>query len=441
MAADVWLGSGTGSSKSASDWRTLAIFGLGRNDRDYTTGVPAATATKYWSSSASCETGLSDTFNSATAPYYCGYWAFDFTGVTSSFPTLKWRMNPNTTQAPYFGEPWSKVAIGRVLVNGDEKWVGFVGGGYNPGECLSGSCSYKPGKGFFVVDLSNGNILWSYTNSDNSDMEYSIAAAPIAVDTDLDGFIDRAYVGDIGGNMWQFSFCNRNSPSSCTYGSWTGGLLVTKVGGGAQSGKQPIYTAPTMSKDTNGNLWLYWGTGDKVDPTGSAPSGYFWGVKVDQCVDASNHPTPCSRTDFTNISASGSTYTDSASGKGFYINLSGQSEKILGDPVVFGGVVYFTSYIPGTGTGCDVSGEARLYGLKATTGAGSLSGNRSMYIGSGIASTPIVSQKPGSSSEAPDLYVTISGAGQAVSTSRVNINPPTLSNRTNMLFWRDMRLQ
>ena len=39
---------------------------VGRNDRDYTTGAPAASATKYWSSSASCDTGLSDTFNSST---------------------------------------------------------------------------------------------------------------------------------------------------------------------------------------------------------------------------------------------------------------------------------------------------------------------------------------------------------------------------------------
>jgi len=441
VAADVWLGSGSGTTKSSSDWRTLAIFSVGRNDRDYTTGAPAVSATKYWSSSSACDVGLHDTFHSVHAPYYCGYWAFDFTGVTASLPTFKWRMNPNAAQAPYFGEPWSKVAIGRVLVNGDEKWVGFIGGGYNPGECTGGSCTDKPGKGFFVVDLSNGNILWSYKNSDNSNMEYSIAAPPTVVDTDMDGFVDRAYVGDLGGNMWQFNFCNRNSPSSCTYSSWTGGLLLSKVGGGAQSGKQPIYTAATMSKDNNGNLWLYWGTGDKVDPTGNTPAGFFWGVKVDKCVDNSNNPSPCSRNDFDNISASGASYTDTAAGKGYYINLSGSSEKILADPVVFGGVVYFTTYTPGAGTGCNVSGTASLYGIKAASGAGALAGDRSMTVGSGIASTPIVSQKPGSGTDAPDLYVTISGAGQAVSTSRVDMNPPTLSNRTNMLFWRDRRVQ
>jgi hypothetical protein len=41
-----------------------------------------------------------------------------------------------------------------------------------------------------------------------------------------------------------------------------------------------------------------------------------------------------------------------------------------------------------------------------------------------------------------DLYITQSGGGgQNAGTVRVNFNPPTLANKTNMLFWRDLRLQ
>jgi hypothetical protein len=64
-----------------------------------------------------------------------------------------------------------------------------------------------------------------------------------------------------------------------------------------------------------------------------------------------------------------------------------------------------------------------------------------MAIGVGIASAPMISLKPGSVLP-PDIYVTTSGSGsQESSTVRVNFDPPTLSNRTNMLYWKDQRIQ
>jgi hypothetical protein len=73
---------------------------------------------------------------------------------------------------------------------------------------------------------------------------------------------------------------------------------------------------------------------------------------------------------------------------------------------------------------------------------------RSMIIGSGIPSAPVISMKPGSS-PSPDLYVTTSGTGGGVSgttvtsasTQRVNFDPPSGASRTNMLYWKDRRIQ
>jgi hypothetical protein len=40
------------------------------------------------------------------------------------------------------------------------------------------------------------------------------------------------------------------------------------------------------------------------------------------------------------------------------------------------------------------------------------------------------------------MYVTVSGgAGVTSNTQRVNFNPPGVSNRSNVLYWRDRRLQ
>ena len=93
-------------------------------------------------------------------------------------------------------------------------------------------------------------------------------APPAIVDTDNDGFIDTAYLGDLGSNMWRFKFCREADGDSCGTANWTGGRLFEA---NSSSGIRPIYTCAAVAKDPDGNLWVYWGTGDKTDPTARAP--------------------------------------------------------------------------------------------------------------------------------------------------------------------------
>lgn len=414
--ADVWLGTGDGTAKSATDWKTLMIFGEGRGGGE-----------RLWSSSSSCDSGFNSAY-SATYPYYCGYYCFGVTNPLS--PVYKWRIDPSSSQAPYLGDPWCKVYTGRVKINGNEKWVGFMGGGYNAADCAGGGGCDTRGKGFFVIDLSDGDVLWSYTRADNSDMDYSIPAEPAIVDTDNDGFIDTVYVGDLGGSMWRLKFCTSADGSSCNTSDWNGSSLF-----GSSSGViRPIYTAPAVAKSKRGDLWVYWGTGDKTDPTAAHTQEKFYAVKD------SDRTTGYGISDLENITMG--TYEDSSTKHGWYINLAGHGEKILAEPTIFGGVVYFTTFTPDQSADpCEQGGTAKLYAVDYTSGAGKFDDERSIEIGSGIPSAPVISLKPGSELSA-DLYVTTSGGGGVGSrTQRVDFNPPTLGNRTNLLFWRDRRLQ
>ncbi|MEW6115855.1 MAG: PilC/PilY family type IV pilus protein [Nitrospirota bacterium] len=415
-AADVWLGAGSGTSKSASDWRTLVVFGEGRGG-----------TTTLWSSSSSCDSGFSPVY-SATYSYYCGYYALDFTDTSN--PVYKWRVNPSSTEAPYLADAWSKMPMGRVKINGDERWVGFIGGGGFEYEC-TGSVPDPgtKGKGFFVIDLKTGDVLWSYTKLNNNEMDKSIPATPAIADTDNDGFIDTAYVGDLGGSMWRFKFCERNT-NPCNTSNWSGGLLFRATSGVIR----PIYTSASVAKDTDANLWVYWGTGDKQCPTEANAQEKFYALK-------DNRTSTYNINDLENIT----TGVFTAQKPGWYINLSGSGEKILGDPLVFGGVVYFTTYTPtqSNNNPCSQSGSGSLYGVKYTTGSGALDGNsRNMQLGAGIPSAPLISLKPGDGTPAADLYVTVSGgAGTNASTQRVPFNPPFVINKTNMLYWKDRRVQ
>jgi type IV pilus assembly protein PilY1 len=354
--------------------------------------------------------------------------------------------------------------IGRVRLKESgvekEKWVGFIGAGYNGSDCTgSGACDTR-GKGFFVVDLTNGNIIWSFTKGSSNtsttgaDMKYSIPAAPAIADTDGDGFIDTAYAGDLGGNMWRFSLCRDQDMPNCGISgqtvNWSGGKFFDATAGTGNS--KSIYTVPSVAKDGGGNIWVYWGTGNKIAPT--AKTGiqeYLYGVKDGR------PSTPYNAGNLTTLAAGATTTFDPAgSNAGFRIQLANPDlgEKILADSTVFGGLVYFTTYTPSAGTdACNQSGTAKLYGINYTTAAGGIpdaSGTlaRSMVIGSGIPSAPVISMKPGTD-PSPDLYVTTSGTGGGVtgttvtsaSTNKIPFVPPSSASRTNMLFWRDRRIQ
>ena len=439
--ADVWTGSGDGTAKDSVDWKTIIVFGEGRGSTD-----------RLWSSSATCDSGLSPTY-SATYSNYCGYYALNLNNSLS--PTYLWRLNTfdATTQAPYMGESWSKMVMGRVLVKTGttetEKWVGFVGGGYNANACpKSAACSDTRGKGFFAVDLSNGQILWSFThttgtssNTRNPDLRYSMPAPPSVVDTDNDGFIDMAYLGDLGGNMWRFKFCTRSmlSAGNCDTGNWSGGYFFDSSTGSIR----PVYTGAAVSRDGSGNIWVFWGTGDKVDPTASNAQEHFYAVK-------DNGTSAYSVSDIDNITNDAGVFNPSSTTRvGYRIQLPGSGQKILAEPNVFGGVAYFTSFTPGnTSDPCDQAGDATLNAVKFTTGAGvftttSGTSTRQMDIGSGIASAPILSLKPaGGTGANADLYVTVSGGGlSSSSTKKVDFTPPGVSNMTNMLYWKDRRIQ
>jgi len=473
MVADVWLGTGDGTSKSATDWHTLLVFAERKGVRDktssatppanpwnsyqscagtsnatYTSQYPYYCGSYAWSSSPYCDTNYNNTYTS-TYQYYCGYYALDVTNTSATTPTLMWRLNPNSTQAPYLGEPWSKMAIGKVIINGSEKWVGFIGAGYPTG---IGSA----GMGFFVVDLTNGNILWSYTNANNSSMTYGLPASPAIVDTDNDGFIDTAYVGDLGGNMWRFTFCSNTQGSSCGTGQWSGGLLFQ-----ASSGR-PIYTAPAVASDSS-SLWVFWGTGDKENPTSTTGPDSFFAVKDNDRI------TTYSIGNLQNISAQGTTYNGTSSG--WYLTFAGTGEKMVTDLTVFGGIVAFTTYIPSTSGSnpCLQVGTAQLYAIAMTNlaiggityapGAGVLStpssssstagGARSVSLGAGMAETPIVSQNPVPGT-ATDMYLTLSGGGgtntNIITTAQLGSSPlnqrlTQTSPSTQILHWRDGRIQ
>jgi type IV pilus assembly protein PilY1 len=450
--ADAWLPADTASDKTGTAkgdyWTTVMVFGLGIGVRG-SGDSPAY----LWSKSSSCDGDFTFKYN-PPYQYYCGYYALDVTDTQN--PKFLWRLKPESgdgdhdysdSTVNYFAEPWSRMVIGKVKVSGNEQWVGFIGGGYD------NSNDDKKGKGFFVVNLANGKILWSYTNYNNSAMSYIPGAAAI-LDKDGDGFIDTAYIGDLAGNIWKFSFCPDlwSGSSPCSTTDWTATQLFN-----SQGSKTPVFNTPVIAKDP-GYYWVFWGTGDRAYPNNSGAQNSLLGVK-DQ-----NPSSPYTVGTLENITTSGK--VQDTTKNGWVINLTGQ-ERVLADATVFGGMVFFTTYTPPSGTSiCGAVGDAALYGVAMMPvsiggvrydpgkGVFSQAGLRKVGLGKGVASTPVVSLKPlgGSSSSTtssnPDLFITVSGGAGTLAQVQSGSQIPEVANvlsgagpSATVLHWKDLRVQ
>ncbi|HEX7504251.1 MAG TPA: PilC/PilY family type IV pilus protein, partial [Syntrophales bacterium] len=360
--ADVWTGSGNGKAKTPADWRTMLVVGLGRGG-----------AKNLWSSSHSCDSGFSNVYlTSGDYPHYCGYHGLDITDTLNpkNFlnPGASWRIRPTAAQAPFLGDPWSRMVIRRVRNGMDEKWVGIIGGGHNASSCTGAADCDARGKGVFVVDLATGNILWSVNrySPGASGMNFALPSMAAVIDTDADGFADRAYIGDLGGNILRLNFCRQSDGDGCTWANWKVSLFFQ---GDGNTG--PVYFAPAVTTDEFGNYWVYWGTGDRLEPV--AVKGYkdrIYGVRD------FGKTTAMKRDDLQDISNAGLTFTKADTKDGWYIELNGKGEKVLDGVSLVSRVLSFTAYTPDSGGSdpCDTAGSSTLYSVSYVSGAGCLTG-------------------------------------------------------------------
>jgi type IV pilus assembly protein PilY1 len=335
------------------------------------------------------------------------YYALDITDTTN--PQYLWTFSDTK-----LGETWSEPAIGKVkMSDGTDKWIAFFGGGFDTTQGNYGG-TVKTTEAFFAIDLSNGSKLWEYSNTGTGDSQYmnfSLPAAPTAVDLNHDGYIDRVYIGDVGGQLWKFNVAPTGGAtlSGSLISNWTGKRLFAAVLPPTQSNPPPsgefyapqaIYSWPTLAFDNNRNLWLFFGTGDRYHPN-SATSNRFYAIK-----DTDTYLTESSLTDMSN----GGTPVIT---QGWYLKFPPAApsppsgEKVLAAAEVFNNIVIFTTFTPISATApasCgNGGGNAKTYTANMTTGdaaidfvtntvltAGQSALSNALLIGTGIPSKPVI---------------------------------------------------
>jgi type IV pilus assembly protein PilY1 len=214
------------------------------------------------------------------------YFALDITDPLR--PLLLWQIHPGLTDYSEMGQTWSTPFVGKIKYGTTsswiDKWVIFIGGGYDTNQdSLPVPSSANDSKGYavYVVDVFTGGLIWKYTKTNNALMKYSIPSDFAKVDTDGDGRIDRLYVGDMGGQLWRFDLSLHETISSPT--NWTAKLIFKSNDPAPTSGDlRKIFYPPDvgLEMDSNGNYELIiFGTGDREHPSEYAVYNRLYTVK------------------------------------------------------------------------------------------------------------------------------------------------------------------
>ena len=341
------------------------------------------------------------------------YYALDVSNPLS--PVYKWRLSntvsPSGTNTDYseLGETWSEPKMANIKLNiaGSDvfKVVAFIGAGYDnlnedgrygatqtftgtgivtgsdtgSGVVTSAGTSSPltpKGRGVYAVEIAtlisnapvftnSGYKIWGYTYgatdtaTTSAGMTFSLPGEASALDTDYNGYVDRLYVGDTGGNIWRFDV------GASAVASWTGRKIFSANpgSGGASDAGRKIFYKPSVSFEVGYKL-VFFGTGDREHPLNRAVTDRMYGIKdkdsdqtttvvedhVDnthELVDVTTNALQVDTTTAAQISSILSSLSDTSTLFGWYIKLNENSgEKVLAPALVFNKVAYYTTYSP-----------------------------------------------------------------------------------------------
>lgn len=273
-------------------------------------------------------------------------------------PRLLWKID--NSSLPELGQTWSYPKPAKVKASSNP--VMIFGGGYDPNQdkSIPDVAKETMGRGIFVVDAVDGTVIWqagpspsgANYNQTVASMTYSIPSDVIVINTDLDGYDDRVYVGDTGGNVWRVDIAD-SDPAN-----WTVNKLA-EVDTAVIGTRRKFLYAPDVvpGSDSKGDYnAVLIGSGDREHPFDTTVTNRFYMFK-----DQSTFGGTISESDLVDQTASQDPVPSDK--RGWYITL-GSGEKTVGNAVTLAGITFFVTNQPAPpapGTCASNLGIARLY--------------------------------------------------------------------------------
>jgi type IV pilus assembly protein PilY1 len=337
------------------------------------------------------------------------YYAIDVSNPDS--PVFLWQLSPSDVGMSQMGQSWSIPTLAYVKNNtlSDIPQPSLIiGAGYSTNKDGTSLITDPLGKGVYIIDAKTKTLIWSLTPAatagKNTIFEGIVDGIPSSIktmDSDFDGYIDRLYAVDLGGNVWRIDLPGSSPSSSST--PWTVFKLAQL--GGADENDRRFFSAPAVARSFFSHVAeteitnvdgttetiilrkeipydsILVGSGNRSHPNETAVSNMLFMIQDRNIISqsfTSTIPTVITIDNLYNITGNpfGQATTDNewvsteislSAYLGWKYSLSGTGEKSLSSASVIGGVAYYTSFTPAaalTENQCVLqAGEGTLYAL------------------------------------------------------------------------------
>ncbi len=233
-------------------------------------------------------------------------------------------------------------------------------------------------RGFLYEDIRIGDLAADARRN-------SIPGDLLLLDRTRDGHVDNIIFGDIEGRLWKINVNNANPANWVKDADNDGGLdpqdspcvMFNPENSGffdlMYNGeiftptRRPIFYAPTATFDCNGDVNLFFGTGDLTMPNDTTKTDYLYAIKDKDPNGCGINPNTVIdfRCPVGEVAANGGSIgltSEQAemTRKMFPIKLPRVGEKILSSPLVFNGEMFVTTFIP-LSYGCSAGKSAQIF--------------------------------------------------------------------------------
>jgi len=286
------------------------------------------------------------------------YYALDVTNKYA--PRLMWQTN-----YPEMGESWSSPVVARININtggqNADKAVIVLGGGYDN---VHDTDVHPPtpdnvGAGIHFLDLATGAELWRAGADGNADLQLSNMTRAIpnevrVIDFSGDGYADRMYASDLGGQIWRFDITNGQAPSTLVAGGVIARLGAEGIASPSDAETRRFYTSPDVSLfmdnvQSKRFIAVSIGSGYRAHPFDLKAADHFFSIRDPDVFDKLQQ----SDYDAYNIATIGD-LVEVAGQKQVVIGPNDRgwkfmlpsNQKVLSDSITFNNEVFFVAFSP-----------------------------------------------------------------------------------------------
>jgi type IV pilus assembly protein PilY1 len=294
-------------------------------------------------------------------------YAFDVT--TPSAPKMLWRKSNSAISV--LGQTWSDPRVALVL--GYANPVLVMGAGYDAtAEDATPPGNPTMGNAIVVLDALDGSLVKTLAT------DRAVPAAVALVDSDFDGYTDRAYAVDAGANVYRIAF--ETAGGSALPSAWT----ITKFAALNASGRKFLYVPDVVQTKLFAGILV--GSGDREKPLLTVSADRFYTLLDYKATKGAPSAAPLTEANLVPI---GTSFSYTGNPAGCYLSLDTRGEKVVNAAVSTGGNTYFSTNrpTPPSPTSCSNNlGLAKTYQIPLFCGV-----PESIELaGGGLPPTPVI---------------------------------------------------